>query len=632
MAFSINPGQPTAAQCPGNIDFENGSFAGWTCYSGNVANDNGVNVISLVPSGGPVPGIHTMFTASANSEVDFYGGFPVNCPNGSGHSIKLGNSEGGGQAEGVSYEFTIPSNMNSYSLIYHYAVVFQDPNHYEFEQPRMEIEITNITDNVPISCATFTFIPNGNVLPGFFISQHSVDDTPVWCKDWTAVSVNLDGHAGKTISMFFKTADCTFRRHFGYAYIDVNTECKSQIVGAAFCPDDTAVNVIAPYGYQNYTWYNGDFSQVLGHQQTVSLTPPPTPGSAIAVELIPYDGYGCPDTLIATLHDTLTLQSLAGNDAVSCNNAPVQIGVQPTAGLSYTWYPATGLNNPNISNPFGNPDVTTDYILTTRNSGGGCADNDTVTIKSVILNNEVLLEGKTMFCRGNGDSAVLIVHPADNIQWFRDDVPVPGSSSTIIRPTQSGTYHAMLTSNEGCTMNSGPIEIIIDIAKPGITYPLQYAVMELPAPLTARTIGTIVQWDPEIFLDDPQSFTPVFIGSSDRSYTIEIKTISGCVTVDTQLVKTVPKVELYVPGGFTPNTDGLNDILRPVLMGVKELKYFRIFDRWGQLLYETKTPGQGWDGRIRGTLVPAQVVVWVVEAVGQDGRNHIRKGTSMVIK
>jgi hypothetical protein len=108
---------------------------------------------------------------SNSSEVDEFGGFPVNCPNGSGHSIKLGNNRGGGQAEGISYEFTIPAGQNVYSLIYHYAVVFQDPNHEIFQQPRLEIEVTNITDNTVLNCSSFTFIPFGNILPGFFLSQ-----------------------------------------------------------------------------------------------------------------------------------------------------------------------------------------------------------------------------------------------------------------------------------------------------------------------------------------------------------------------------------------------------------------------------------------------------------------------------
>jgi hypothetical protein len=175
--------------CPPNIDFENGTFDGWTCYTGYVTG-NGTNVITLSPSGGPIPGRHTMFTSFPGDGTDPYGGFPVNCPNGSGHSIKLGNDQGGGEAEGISYEFTIPPGQNYYTLIYHYAVVFQDPNHEEYQQPRMETEITNETDNVIISCSSFTFIPYGSILPGFFEAADPMGDTPVWCKSWTAVSIN----------------------------------------------------------------------------------------------------------------------------------------------------------------------------------------------------------------------------------------------------------------------------------------------------------------------------------------------------------------------------------------------------------------------------------------------------------
>jgi hypothetical protein len=82
------------------------------------------------------------------------------------------------------------------------------------------------------------FYPIWNHTSGFFLSPKSQDTTGVWCKDWSAVSINLDNNAGKTIRLFFKTADCTFTRHFGYAYIDVNSECSSEFVGATYCPDD----------------------------------------------------------------------------------------------------------------------------------------------------------------------------------------------------------------------------------------------------------------------------------------------------------------------------------------------------------------------------------------------------------
>jgi hypothetical protein len=130
-----------AQSCPPNIDFEKGNFDGWTCYTGRTAAIGDRNEISLSRTSGPVWNSHTMYTPDSK-EVDPFGKFPVICPNGSGHSIRLGSTEAGGHAEGVSYEFTIPPNENSYTLIYNYAVVFQSPNHREIEQPRMEIEIT----------------------------------------------------------------------------------------------------------------------------------------------------------------------------------------------------------------------------------------------------------------------------------------------------------------------------------------------------------------------------------------------------------------------------------------------------------------------------------------------------------
>jgi hypothetical protein len=275
LFFLISSDIITNAQsCPPNIDFEKGDFSGWTCYIGTANVVNGQNVLNLSDAGGPVPDRQTMYSANSG-EVDPFGGFSVNCPNGSGHSIRLGNSSAGGQAEGISYEFTIPANQSVYSLIYHYAVVFQDPNHEEYQQPRMVTEITNVTDNIIIGCSSFTFIPYGSILPGFFESPNPLDQTPVWCKDWSAVSINLDGMAGKTIRLFFKTSDCTFRRHFGYAYIDVNSECSSEFTGASYCPDDTAVTITAPYGYESYTWYNNTFTQILGTQQTLHFSPPP---------------------------------------------------------------------------------------------------------------------------------------------------------------------------------------------------------------------------------------------------------------------------------------------------------------------------------------------------------------------
>jgi gliding motility-associated-like protein len=624
-----------SAQCPSNIDFENGSFSGWTCYTGNTVAVNNSNAINLFPSGGPVPNYHTMYSAANDGgTLDFYGNFPVICPNGSGYSVKLGNTMGGGEAEGISYEFTIPAGRNTYSLIYHYAVVFQDPNHQDFQQPRLVLEVTNVTDNQRIDCSSFTFFPNGSPLPGFFQSPNG-DSTAVWCKDWSAVTINLNNQAGKTIRLFFKTGDCTFRRHFGYAYIDVNTECSSEFVGATYCRDDTAVNVVAPYGYQSYTWYNNTFTQTLGNSQGIRFSPPPAIGTTIAVELIPYNGYGCQDTLYAKLIDTLTLRANAGDDVLSCNNNPVLIGGNSKPGVVYTWNPDTYLSDPNISNPRANPPNTSLYELTVRSTGGGCMSKDSVVVTASVVDSSLQVIGKTNFCVTTGDSAVFRVQPTDSIQWYVNGNPVTGANSTRYRANISGSYHAMLFTDVGCALSTRTETVVIETPRSPVIYPIQYAVINNPIDLTARNFGVSYLWRPPIYLDNVNIINPQFnspLTDEEFIYTVSITTAGGCLTIDTQIVKTIKEVKVYIPTAFTPNNDGLNDFLLPITFGIKEVQYFRVFNRWGQLVYDIKSNQRGWNGKISGLDQPTGTFVWIFQGLGLDKRIYTQKGTVTLIR
>ncbi|HYM93496.1 MAG TPA: T9SS type B sorting domain-containing protein, partial [Chitinophagaceae bacterium] len=156
--------------------------------------------------------------------------------------------------------------------------------------------------------------------------------------------------------------------------------------------------------------------------------------------------------------------------------------------------------------------------------------------------------------------------------------------------------------------------------------------INMPITLLARQFGDSVLWNPGTYLNTQTSYTPVFKGPIDQLYNIQIKTNTGCVTVDTLLVKTIEKVQVYVPTAFTPNHDGKNDLLRPVLMEIKDLRYFRIFNRWGQLMFETKTDRAGWDGTYKGTPQSTQVFVWEMQGIGVDGVTYMQKGSSLLIR
>jgi gliding motility-associated-like protein len=174
--------------------------------------------------------------------------------------------------------------------------------------------------------------------------------------------------------------------------------------------------------------------------------------------------------------------------------------------------------------------------------------------------------------------------------------------------------------------------VVVDKPKPGITYPVEYGVINLPLPLHARNFGNEILWTPAVNLDNPVQVNPVFKGSTEQLYLVAITEANGCLTVDTQQVKLVKNVEIWVPNAFTPNADGKNDLLRPLLRGIKSVNYFRIYNRWGELIFEMKNDRPGWDGTYKGLPQPAQALVWTIEAIGADNNIYRDKGTSILVR
>jgi gliding motility-associated-like protein len=135
------------------------------------------------------------------------------------------------------------------------------------------------------------------------------------------------------------------------------------------------------------------------------------------------------------------------------------------------------------------------------------------------------------------------------------------------------------------------------------------------------------------------SKTPIFNYDKETEYIIKIVSEEGCETTDTLLVRIAAsaassnlKSGIYVPKAWSPDINGHNDLLAPLCVNIKRIIYFRIFNRWGQLVFETNQMKQGWNGIFKGKPQVSDAYTWALEALGEDDKHYRLNGSSLLIR
>lgn len=104
---------------------------------------------------------------------------------------------------------------------------------------------------------------------------------------------------------------------------------------------------------------------------------------------------------------------------------------------------------------------------------------------------------------------------------------------------------------------------------------------------------------------------------------------NGCPGTDT--LKLIIDCPVYIPNAFTPNFDGLNDAFGLIDQNIQQA-VFQVFNRWGQLLYETTDPARGWDGTYQGRLCLNDDYIYVAEGLTKDNKTFSIKGTFVLLR
>src|SRR5690606_16448342 len=180
----------------------------------------------------------------------------------------------------------------------------------------------------------------------------------------------------------------------------------------------------------------------------------------------------------------------------------------------------------------------------------------------------------------------------------------------------AGTYSITLTGSNGCD-SIATLILNVTNSLPGQRYTTVVTAPNVSVQLTARDLGpgSTYDWNPRFGLNNYSIQNPIFTYDRELELTVAITPVSGCGVVDTVLVRVLDNVPpdqsgLFVPKAWTPNGDGHNDKLFPIPVNIRELKYFRVFNRWGQLVFETNVLREGWDGIFKGQPQVQDTYTW----------------------
>lgn len=349
------------------------------------------------------------------------------------------------------------------------------------------------------------------------------------------------------------------------------------------------------------------------------------------------NNFGCTvyDSLDVTVNPVPQVEAGAG--ALVCQGVSINLQGSGNA-LVYQWTPSSWLSDPFVLDPLATPDTTTIYTLTGWNQFN-CTSSDTVSVR-VIPGIDIALDTAFDICRGdqvqlNPD---LLLGPNDPIeyQWTPAYyLNFPQTINPVANPNNTTTYTLIARSGD-CRPDTLDVTVTVHDLPWVNAGQNQTVVAGTTVQLIAEGSNDVaIAWDPSDGFSCPDCFYPEFIAESDGQYTATVTDEWGCSASDSVAVSVIEECEgdvLFVPSAFSPNGDGNNDLLRVRSIGLQGIAYFRVFDRWGNLIFETEDIEQAWDGTYKGSAVNGGVFVWLVKAICSNGDESIKKGNVTLLR
>ncbi|WP_344823957.1 PKD domain-containing protein [Rurimicrobium arvi] len=326
---------------------------------------------------------------------------------------------------------------------------------------------------------------------------------------------------------------------------------------------------------------------------------------------------------------------------VNCADYTVHFDNLSTKNVRYYWdFGVESLNNDTsdeFSPTYIYPDSGTYIAKLIVNKGSTCADSISRFVK-VYPKLEAVFSPPTTVCVGDTvrfKDLSNSTYQVNRWAWNFDDFsPLDTQQNPIHIFTKGGLFNVgfAVANNKGCKDTSFA-KILVDPFSPNVGNDTSIVQGET---ITFNGFsGSNYLWSPSKYLSDPTIANPVgtFLDTGTFIYIVTAKSEqTGCPGRDSMKVHVYSGPSLAMPNAFTPNGDGKNDRFRPIIIGYREILYFRIYNRYGQLMFESKSMDGGWDGTFHGQEQEVGVYYWLLSAKDRYGKEELIKGDVSLLR
>lgn len=382
------------------------------------------------------------------------------------------------------------------------------------------------------------------------------------------------------------------------------------------CEGDTVT--LTGNGAINYTWNNGVTNGV-----------PFIINNTITYTVTGIDGNGCSDTAQITINvnPLPTVTANASPSTTICNGDSVIL--TGSGANTYTW------DNGVTDGTAFIPTSTTTYTVTGVD-GNGCSNTDqvTITVTTCIFPQADFSVSDSVICTGGCIDFTDLSTDALSWDWtFQGGSPATANTQnpTVCFDT-AGTFNVQLIVTNTFGSDTMSTQIVVH-PTPTIIAGNDTTIMFGDfANLISSTNSTgNFSWSPSFNVVCSTCQNTQANPDETTTYTITITDTNGCSASDTMMVEVEFENVVFVPNIFSPNGDGNNDIVYVRAQGVEKLSFY-IYNRWGELVFETKDINIGWDGTYNGKSLNKAVFVYYVEVTFNDGSEVIQKGDITLMK